>query len=887
MSNDCIYLIDTFSLMFQVFHAIPPMTGTRGQPTNAVFGFTRDIMAMLNQKPTHILCAMDSPGEGTRNSVYEAYKANRDEMPDDLRPQIPLIKQVLEGLRIPAVQHEGWEADDVIATVARMATEQGLDVVIVSADKDLRQLIGPKVRIFNVRKGTYMDEQGLVDDWGIRPDQVIDYQSLVGDSVDNIPGVPKVGPKTARTLIEMFGSLDNILANADKAPGKKLSENLVQFADQARVSRELVTLNTQLPLELKLDDARVCDPDHAALLELFTDLGFRRLAAEMRDAVSSEDSLKAVERVVEVLTDVRQLQSATEALWRNAAEVTWSAGYAGNSPRDHHWTSVTFAFDDQKTFHVPLHGDGSSFGKLLDVITQQISSFSGTIITDDGKKLNHALLRRGLQLRGTLFDVSVVDYLLDAGERSHDLENVALRRAIPNPLLSSRTDAAPRQMTMFDDAPDEDAGRHDSRVHTLQILRPAMKNALEECEQVALYSDLEEPLIGVLAEMEFTGIRVDTNELQQQSRSAAERIELLTEQIYGEAGRTFNIDSPKQLSELLFDQLGLPVIKKTKTGASTDQEVLEKLSEVHPLPRMITERRHLTKLKSTYLDALPRMVHPDTGRIHTTFHQTVAATGRLSSSDPNLQNIPIRTDEGRQIRKAFVAGSDNQVLLCADYSQIELRVLAHFSHDQALLEAFRSGKDIHTAVAAEVFHVAEDSVTSDQRRMAKAVNFGVIYGQSPFGLAAALNIGKDEAAAFIQDYFERYPGVPTFCEKILEETLQTGYAKTIMNRRRAITGIRNTTGLNRNMPERTAINTVIQGTAADLIKLAMIRVHSRLKQSTLEAALLMQIHDELVFEVRHDQAEQLQELVAHEMKHAMDLDVPLEVDISTGINWLK
>ena len=900
MSNDCIFIIDTFSLMFQVFHAIPPMTGTQGQPTNAVFGFTRDIFAILERKPSHLICAFDSPGAGERNEIYDAYKANRSEMPEDLRPQIPLLKELLAGFNIPAIEHAAWEADDVIATITNQAAEAGMDVVIVSSDKDIRQLLSPRVRLFNCRKNEFMDEAGLMADWGIRPDQVIDYQSLVGDSVDNVPGVPKIGPKTARTLIDTFGTLDNILKNADKAPGKVVQKNLYEFADQARMSRDLVRLRTDLPLNFNLEDARVSQPDRSALFELFTRLGFRRYSQMMRDdaggentggenTAASDASRKKNVVALQMLSNSAELNLTLEHL-KTKPVIYLDALISGTFLRDKRLNGIGLS-DGNGSFWFanfsPMdeHGSGGGFDEFC-------QTYDGEFVIADAKPFIHALLNTGIKLRATLFDTSVADYLLDAGARSHDLTEVADRHASSRNLAGSATNTAkPRQKTMFDDE-DQPAESHDvaafvlARLQTLLAVTESLKPALHSDNLTRLYDELERPLITVLADLEHEGISVDIDELKRQSDKAGARIEELTAEVFAAAGAEFNVDSPKQLAEVLFNQLKLPVIKKTKTGASTDQEVLEQLALIHPLPAKIIERRQLTKLKGTYLDTLPALVHPVTGRIHATFHQTVASTGRLSSSDPNLQNIPIRTSEGRQIRRAFRPGNQDWELVCADYSQIELRVLAHFSRDEAMMDAFRRGIDIHAAVAADVFQVPVAEVNSDRRRVAKAVNFGVIYGQSPFGLATALNIEKSEAAHFIDSYFQRYSGVARFCEQVLQDTAKTGFARTILNRRRAISGIRSTTGIQRNMPERTAINTVIQGSAADLIKKAMIDVSRQLHDSGLPAALLLQIHDELVFEVHRDQRDKLIALIVPGMQNAMQLDVPLVVDVSHGKNWL-
>ncbi|MEY3173201.1 MAG: hypothetical protein RLZZ436_1115 [Planctomycetota bacterium] len=923
MSRDCLYIIDTFSLMFQVFHAIPAMTGTRGQPTNAVFGMTRDLFAILELKPTHLICAIDSPGMGKREEIYPEYKAHRGEIPEDLAPQIPLIRQLLRGFRIPDIDCPGWEADDVIATAAEQAVARGMEVVIVSTDKDNRQLLRPEVRMWNCRKNEFFTESSLLQDWGIRPDQVVDFQSLVGDAVDNVPGVPKVGPKTAKTLIEQFGNLEEILAHAGEAPGKKLQENLRLYADQALLSRELVRLRRDLPLEIDFEAARVCEPDAAALLELFTDLGFRSYAAKMRTQVGAEsdvaepavrkpadspksgdipkpaDTPKSVSAPAArgvTPADVVRRQLSDSAAVAVAERELVDAGVlyvepviSGGMVRDRVLLGAVMSGGGGE-YWLPAAAAAAAGPALL----KFLSGFRGELCVVNAKPLCHVLLNAGLSLPTTIFDASIADYLLDAGARGHALDEIVSRHAGGAVLQSVAAVSKPRQRTMFDDDGESAVGGADQvltaaagRLQQLMHVRGELRDGLERAGLLTLYRELEEPLIRVLARMEYTGIRVEAAELSRQSAEIGVRIDTLTAEIFRQAGRSFNIDSPKQLSGVLFTDLKLPVIRKTQTGASTDQEVLEELAHLHPLPAAIIERRHLIKLRGTYLDALPSLVHPRTGRIHTSFHQTVAATGRLSSSDPNLQNIPVRTAEGRQVRAAFRPESEEWTLICADYSQIELRVLAHFSGDAALCEAFRRGLDIHAAVAAEVFGVQPGDVTAEQRRIAKAVNFGVIYGQTPWGLAGALGIEKEAAAEFIEHYFRRYSGVAAFCQEVLEETARSGYARTLRNRRRAISGIRHTTGLNRNMPERTAINTVLQGTAADLIKQAMLNVQRLLDETRSPARLLLQIHDELVLESPREAAAGLIPRIRECMEQAMNLNVPLVVDVTTGPNWLE
>ncbi len=928
-----IYIIDTFSLFFQVFHAIPSMTGPAGQPTNAVFGFTRDLLQILKQKkPDYLLCAMDSEGPGVRADWYEEYKANRSEMPEEMVPQIPMLTEIIEGFRIPFVGYPGWEADDVIATITRQAEAAGMDVVLVSSDKDLRQLLSDHVRMYNCRKGEFFDSQKLKETWSIRPDQVIDFQSLVGDSVDNIPGVPLVGPKKAAALIEQFGDLDNVLANAEKAPGKKLRENLVNFADQARISRKLVTLRTDLPLEFDLETARTDSIDAAKLQQLFLDFGFRKFRDEIREFDSTTEFQPAASNNQPTIKSSTSKKKKARGLFDHLPapddEPESSAQPARRIMRDRQWTVIDEAEKFQEfigrllkqkeicidlettsvdamqaeivgwavsheagtAYYIPV--DGPAGQKTLDS-QEVIEAFRPVMenpeIAISNQNIKYDMLvwrRHGLEIATIGMDPMVGHYLLDAGARSHGLTAIADEylnyQMIP---ISDLIGKGKTQKKMYEiditqvaEYASEDA---DIALQLCELIR----TRLHQEELWKLFEEVEQPLIAVLAEMELNGIAVDADELQQQSESAGKRIEQLLIELEDIAGHSFNPDSPKQLREILFSELGLPVQKKTKTGASTDQSVLEKLAPLHPLPAKIIEYRQLAKLKGTYLDALPKLIHPETKRIHASFNQVVASTGRLSSSDPNLQNIPIRTEEGRQIRKAFIPGDDNWELLCCDYSQIELRVLAHFSQDAAMMEAFRTGLDIHTAVAAEVFKVDENEVDKEMRRVAKAVNFGVIYGQSPYGLAASLNIPQEQAAEFIDDYFARYPGVEEFIEQTLEQCHRTGYAYTILGRRRPIEGIKNIQGRNRNMPERTAINTVIQGSAADLIKLAMLHVHEAIQESSLKAKMLLQIHDELIFESPTEELESLITMVRSKMEQAMKLDVPLVVDIKHGKNW--
>lgn len=916
--SDTLYIVDTFSLIFQVYHAIrQPMTGTRGQPTNAIFGFVGDIEHLIKEKhPSHLICAMESPEPGERLAIYADYKANRSAMPDDLRPQIPLIMDVLGGYRVPVVSHAGWEADDVIATLAIEAAKAGMDVRIVSSDKDLRQLIGPRIKIYHIRKKQFLDEQHLLEEWGISPQQVIDFQSLVGDAVDNVPGVPGIGPKTARTLLEKFGTLENVLSNADLAGGKKLIENLKTYRDQAMTSRELVRLRTDLPLQLEWELARVQKPDSARLLELFTDFGFRRYASEMQTLVMQAGGAMSAASVITDATSTTatsQVPGAAAAVVRTGRE--WSivktpAEFEGfllqlqsqqeicvdlettsTDPLRADIVGWAVSWQPGQAYYLPV--DGPRGSQVLSAETvrnamKPILEDPQRTIVNQNIKYDWLVLRRvGIDISHPGMDPMIGDFLLEAGARSHGQDELTRRYLFHSMIpISDLIGKGKQQLKMFEVDIDRVAEYASEDADMALQLSRVISEKLKAIGLFELYWNLERPLIRVLVDMEWNGIRVDAEELKRQSEQVTARLQTLMGEIHQLAGCEFNIDSPKQLAKILFEELKLPVQKRTKTGPSTDQEVLEKLAIFHPLPKLLIEHRMLSKLKGTYLDALPKLVHPETRNVHTSFSQVAAATGRLSSSDPNLQNIPIRTEEGRLIRKAFIPSQPGWKLVCLDYSQIELRMLAHFCQDAALLTSFRNGEDIHASVAAQVYGVPLDEVTSAQRRVAKAVNFGVIYGQTAYGLAATLGISQDEAAAFIDDYFQKYASVDRFIQDTLHECRRLGYARTILGRRREISGIRPRILGNLNLPERTAVNAVIQGSAADLIKQAMINVHRRLKEEQLPARMLLQIHDELVFEAPEADVPALVELARQEMSTALSLDVPIVVDCKVGDNWL-
>ena len=893
--SETLFLIDTFSLIFQVFHGIAPMTGPQGEPTNATFGFTRDIQNLIrDHKPDHLICALESTEPAKRKEYFPEYKANRSAMPDDLRPQIAMILEVIEGFNIPIINSAGWEADDVIATLATQGVEQGLQVIIVTTDKDARQLLGPNVKLYNIRKNEFMDEAGLMDVWGIQPNQAIDFQAMVGDTSDNVPGVPLVGPKKAQTLLQEIGTLDEILANPQKARGKKLQENLSTFAEQARVSRELVTLKTDLPIQLDQKESRISSPNRSRLLELFQQFGFRRFAEDMQKNEVAADSSAAihVEPRWEVVDTDKKFTSFLKDL---SKQTSFCLDLETTSLQANEADIVGWAicWEPSVAWYLPVDappGQPTLNAKTVADALRPLLEDPEILISNQNIKYDMIVLRRaGIFLEGVHLDPMVGDYLLDVGARSHSLEALSQKylqhTMIPiSELIGKKGE---RQKKMFEVDVDKAAEYAAEDADIAFRLALIIEEQLKQESLWDLYWDLERPLISVLVEMEANGIKVDKEILQSQSKTVNTRLLQLVDEIYEIAGHEFNIASPKQLRVVLFEELELPVQKKTKTGPSTDVDVLEKLAKLHPLPEKIMEHRQLSKLKGTYLDALPKMINPETGSIHCSFNQVVAATGRLSSSNPNLQNIPIRTTEGRNIRKAFIPSQPNWKLISADYSQVELRVLAHLSGDQELTAAFERGDDIHTAVASQVFHVDADEVDANMRRVAKAVNFGVVYGQSAYGLSATIGISQDEAAEFIRNYFTLYSGVTNFMKQTLKECRTTGYASTIMGRRRPINGIRPEYHQQFIMPERTAINTVVQGSAADLIKKAMIQLHQRLLKEQSPGRMLLQIHDELVLEAPADKVNDVAKIVREEMESAMELTVPLVVDLSIADNWYE
>ena len=898
LRGQTVVVIDSHSLIYQLFHAMGPMSSPSGFPISTVYGFLRDV-ADLRQRlqPAFMWCAFDLSEATFRTELYKEYKAHRESMPDELRVQIPLIRRGLAALGVGLIGVPGYEADDVLATLACMVTAGDGRCVLVTSDKDCRQLLSDHVLLYNIRKDEMFGPEELKTTWGVRPDQVVDFQSLVGDSVDNIPGVPLVGPKLAEQLLKQYDTLENVLANADKVSGQKRAENLRVYRDQALLSRELVRLRNDVPLELDWGSANFSRKDVVELDEMFKEYGLRRLSERLlgKDPVPEEVPL-VWETNYSAITTTEQLQQLVTQL-RSSAVIAFDTETTSTSPRLADPVGYSFAWGAGQAAYIPLRApEGTPLLPLAEVNAAIAPVMTDPLVRKVGQNLKFdivVLRGQGIEVAGLLCDTMVADYLLDPGRRNHSLDELAKRRLKHDTIPITQLIGSGRDQKCMDEVELSLITEYASEDADVpwRLTQPLL-DELQSLQLKELFDRVEMPLVEVLADMETNGIRVEADKLAAMSDRFDTRVSQLRDEIMQLAGETFNPDSPKQLAKILFEKLGLPIIKRSTSGPSTDVEVLQELSD-HEIASKLIEYRQLTKLKGTYVDALPKLISPKTGRIHTSFRQDVAATGRLSSSDPNLQNIPIRSEEGRHIRSAFCAGPDGWLLMAADYSQIELRVLAHYCRDEHLCKAFELDRDIHAQVAAQVYGVELDQVTSQQRRSAKAINFGIIYGQSPFGLAKALKISKDEAALFIDAYFAGLPGVREFMIETISECRTRGWVTTLLGRRRQVKGVRNFRELPESKrrvliePERIAVNTVIQGTAADLIKLAMINVHRRLKSSKLQANLLLQIHDELILEVAPEDADALEQLVREEMTNVVQLAVPLKVDIKTGHNWAE
>jgi DNA polymerase-1 len=870
-----LYLIDAHSYIYRAYHAISHLSTSHGLPTNAIFGVTNMLLKVLREKrPEYLAMVFDARGPTFRHALLETYKANRPAMPDDLSVQIPYIKDIIRAKNLPAFELEGYEADDLIATIVKRLASDEHRIVIVSGDKDLLQLVSLYVTIWDPMKERRIDLDNLRKEYGLEPGQMADVFALAGDAIDNVPGVPGIGPKTALSLIQRYRSVENLFTSLESIDKSKLRGKLTAYREQALLSKELVTLHVDVPLEIDLSMLRVGPPDPAALRELFAGLEFTKFLKELEpaDAAVNDDGQQPAAKAR--LVDTEDALAGMLSKLEGAKSFSLTAVGTSPDPMLADISGIALCIEPPEAFYIPLL-DVNFKSSAIDGLAAFLRD-STRVKAGYNLKYDLILLQRnGVPVSGPYIDVMIAAYLLDPLGRSQKVDNLKM---LAEHYLGAHPGDLGGQAMSSACAAAEIIARLSSR------LLPD----LEERELYKLFCEVEMPLLEVLAGMEMTGVKIDLAFLVRMSQELDAQLSEIKSKIFAAAGCEFNINSPKQLGEILFERLNLPRLKKTrKTGSySTEAGILEDLALYHPLPGQILAYRNLAKLKSTYVDALPKLINPATGRLHTYYNQAVTATGRLSSSEPNLQNIPIRSEEGRQIRRAFIT-DPGWILLSFDYSQIELRILAHFARDEGLIKAFEKGEDVHTMTAAELFHVFPQMVTAGMRRVAKTINFGVAYGMSPFGLAQELRIGQKEARSFIDAYFARYRGVENFIKGAIASAREKGYVRTLLGRFRQIPDINSRNNAARQFAERTAVNTPIQGTAADIIKVAMIQVHDALSVGSYGARMIMQVHDELILEAPEKEAAGLIPLVKEKMEKAVTLSVPLVVNVRSGHNWAE
>ena len=918
-------LVDGSSYLYRAFHAFPPLTNSAGEPTGAMYGVLNMLKSLISQvQPSHIAVVFDAKGKTFRDEMFEQYKSHRPPMPDDLRKQIQPLHDIIRALGIPLLVIEGVEADDVIGTLAVAASKANQKVLISTGDKDMAQLVDDNIMLINTMNNTLLDREAVIEKYGIPPELIIDYLALMGDSADNIPGVAGVGEKTALGLLQGIGSMAEIYANLDKVAelpirgAKKLGDKLLTEKEMADLSYRLATIKTDVDLDISPEQLTLGASNNDQLTEYFGRYEFKRWLNEVMNGADSitnnnEQPTKinhyqatpalSQDNSEEALPAIQIDRSRYETLLTEADLNRWveklkqAKLFALDTETDNldymaaNLVGISFALENGEAAYLPLQLDYLGASKTLEKTTALAllkPVLENPAIQKVGQNFKYDLTifaRNSIDVQGVAFDTMLESYVLNSTGR-HNMDDLAKRYLGHQTISFEEIAGKGKNQLTFNQIPLEKATEYaaeDADV-TMKLQQVLWEKLSKEPTLEKLFKEMELPLLGVLSRMERRGVLIDSDALFLQSNEIANRLSELEEQAYVLAGQPFNLASTKQLQEILFDKLGLPVIQKTPKGApSTNEEVLEELAFSHELPKVLVEHRGLSKLKSTYTDKLPQMVNPQTGRVHTSYHQAVTATGRLSSSDPNLQNIPIRNEEGRRIRQAFIA-REGFTVVAADYSQIELRIMAHLSQDQGLINAFTQGKDIHRSTAAEIFGVALDEVTPEQRRNAKAINFGLIYGMSAFGLSRQLGIGRADAQNYMDLYFKRYPGVQTFMHDIREKAKAQSYVETLFGRRLYLPDINSSNGMRRKAAERVAINAPMQGTAADIIKRAMIQLDQKL-QNDPDIAMIMQVHDELVFEVRSEKVAFYSELIKTQMESAADLVVPLIVEVGQGANW--
>ncbi|MEC1613054.1 DNA polymerase I [Bacillus mojavensis] len=868
-------LVDGNSLAYRAFFALPLLSNDKGIHTNAVYGFAMILMKMLeDEKPTHMLVAFDAGKTTFRHGTFKEYKGGRQKTPPELSEQMPFIRELLDAYQISRYELEQYEADDIIGTLAKSAEKEGFEVKVFSGDKDLTQLATDQTTVAITRKGItdveFYTPEHVQEKYGLTPDQIIDMKGLMGDSSDNIPGVPGVGEKTAIKLLKQFHSVEKLLESIDEVSGKKLKEKLEEFKDQALMSKELATIMTDAPIEVSVSGLEYQGFNREQVIAIFKELGFNTLLERLgEDSVEAEQDQSLEEIDVKTVTDV-----TSDILVSPSSFVVEQIG-----DNYHEVPILGFSIvNETGAYFIPKDVAVES-----DVFKKWVENDDHKKWVFDSKRAVVALRWQGIELKGAEFDTVLAAYIINPGNSYDDVASVAKDYGLH--IVSSDESVYGKGAKRAVPAEGELSEHLVRKALAIQSLREKLVQELENNDQLELFEELEMPLALILGEMESTGVKVDVDRLKRMGEELSAKLKEYEEKIHDIAGEPFNINSPKQLGVILFEKIGLPVVKKTKTGYSTSADVLEKLADKHDIVDYILQYRQIGKLQSTYIEGLLKVTKKDSHKVHTRFNQALTQTGRLSSTDPNLQNIPIRLEEGRKIRQAFVPSEKDWLIFAADYSQIELRVLAHISKDENLIEAFTNDMDIHTKTAMDVFHVAEDEVTSAMRRQAKAVNFGIVYGISDYGLSQNLGITRKEAGAFIDRYLESFKGVKAYMEDSVQDAKQKGYVTTLLHRRRYIPELTSRNFNIRSFAERTAMNTPIQGSAADIIKKAMIDMAAKLKEKQLKTRLLLQVHDELIFEAPKEEIEILEKLVPEVMEHALALDVPLKVDFASGPSW--
>lgn len=884
MTSKKLYLIDGNAYLHRAYYALPHLTNSQGLPLNAVYGFTRMLLKILRQEnPYYVSICFDFPGRTFRHEEFAEYKATRSPMPEDLKVQLPLSKKIVEALNVSFFEKEGYEADDLIATLSREAEKEGIETIVVSGDKDMLQLVNEKIKVLNEAKNILYDLEKVKQTFGIEPKQIVEFMGLAGDSTDNIPGVPGIGSKTAIKLIQEFGTIENLIQNLSQIKGK-IREKIENFSQKAQTSKKLATLAKNVPIEIKISDCRVKEINQDKFLKILKEFEFKTLISECMK------NKKYIQNEYQIILEKQDFEKMLENIFK-IKSFAFEIETTNFSPLETQIIGFSFSLKDYGSFYLPVAHNYLGCPKQLEigeVLKKLKPILENEEIKKYGKDIKYDLIvlkQKGIDLFGISFDVMIASYLLNPAKQGHTLEDIVLKYLnYKIPSITRLINTGNKQLSLSDVEIEKVANLACNNTSFILQLVEVLNVQLKDKKLEELFNNIEMPLLKVLAEMQMKGFLLDIDYLNLVGIELEKEAEDLKSKIHAQSGEEFNINSSKQLSFILFEKLKLPIIKKSKTGPSTAEDVLKELTYAHSLPSLILRYRELQKLKSTYIDSLLRLVNSKTRRIHSSFNQTITATGRLSSSEPNLQNIPVRTKMGRKIRKSFIS-EEGWFLVSVDYSQIDLRVLAHFSKDRNLKSAFYNGEDIHTQTASEIFNIPVSEVTADLRKLAKSINFGIVYGMSPYALSQELGISQSQARDYIKRYFTKYKGVKEYIDKTLKEAKKCGYVTTLLNRRRYLAEIQSANPNLRRFAERIAINMPVQGTAADIIKVAMVQISAELKKRNLKSKILLQIHDELIFEVPQGEINLLIQIAKEKMEGAVKMDIPIVVNIKKGKRW--